>query len=87
MAVYYDTTTGQFAIIPDECGDCGDPLYDTSCGAPGCTGRCCMNCGTGCDLELDDEGRCADAIAAESDKDREARWAAERAAFGLRGDQ
>lgn len=84
MAVYYDTTTGRFMISPEECGDCGAPLYDTGCDAPGCAARCCMDCGTGCDLELDDEGQCATASAAESDEDHEARVNAERAAFGLR---
>ncbi len=85
MVVYYDTTTSQFMIGPDDCEDCGEPLYDTSCDAPRCSGRCCMSCATGCDLELmGDEGRCAAAIAAESDEDREDRINAERAAWGLR---
>lgn len=84
MVVYYDDEAGEIAIMSDYCDDCEEPLYDTGCDAPGCTGRCCMDCGTGCDLEMmGDEGRCARAIAAESDEDRGARVNAERAAFGL----
>lgn len=84
MAVYYDTEAEEFMIGPDDCPDCNEPLYDTGCDAPGCQGRCCMNCGTGCDLELmGEEGRCATALTEESDGEYEARVDAERAAFGL----
>jgi hypothetical protein len=84
MAVYYDTDAEEFAISPDDCEDCGEPLYDTGCDAPGCQGRCCMDCATGCDIEIIGEGgRCATALAGESDEDYDARVNAERAAFGL----
>jgi len=84
VPVYYDSEAGTFAIASDYCADCGEPLYDTGCDAPGCTARCCMDCGTGCDIEADPDGRCASALAAESEDDRDARFDAERAAFGLR---
>ena len=85
MPVWYDSTAGKFVISPDVCPECGDGLYDTACDAAGCPGRCCMDCGTGCDIEMDPEnGRCASALAAESEDDRDARIDAERAAFGLR---
>lgn len=84
MPVYYDEESGSIAIGSEYC-ECGEPLYDTGCDAPGCRGYCCMDCGTGCDLEFDPEdGRCARASAAESDEDYDARVDAERAAFGLR---
>jgi hypothetical protein len=83
MPVYYDTEAEEFMIGPDTCPDCGEPLYDTGCDAPGCTARCCMNCGTGCDAETDPEGRCAAALAEEDEEERCARFDAERAAFGL----
>lgn len=84
MPVYYDDTESTYAISPDNCGDCGEPLYDTGCDAPGCSARCCMSCGTGCDIELDpDKGRCATALDEESDSEYEARVDRERAAFGL----
>lgn len=84
MPVYYDTEAEEFMIGPDNCPDCGDPLYDTGCDASGCSSRCCMDCGTGCDIELNpDNGRCAAAIDAESDEDRDDRIDAERSAFGL----
>jgi hypothetical protein len=84
MAVIYDEESGGLAIVPDECPDCGQPWYDTGCAAPGCLGYCCMDCGTGCDIEFDpDAGRCANAIAEEGDEEAEARVNRERAAFGL----
>jgi hypothetical protein len=84
MAVYYDTEAEEFAIGPDNCPECEEPLYDTGCDAPGCSSRCCMDCGTGCDIEVNpDGGRCAAALAEESEEDRDARFDAERAAFGL----
>lgn len=84
MAITYDTETGSFAATPDFCDACGSPLYDTGCNAPGCLSRCCMDCGTGCDIEIDPEhGTCATALAEEDDEDYGAPFAAERAAFGL----
>lgn len=84
MVVRYDTDDEEFVVDPDECEDCGEPLYFTGCDAPGCNGFSCTDCATGCDLEmLGDEGRCARAIAAEPDEDRQARSDAERAAWGL----
>lgn len=82
MVVRYHTTG--FTIDPDDCPDCGQPLYDTGCDAPDCTGRCCFDCGTGCDLELAPEGgQCAQALDAESDEERQERINEERAAAGL----
>lgn len=84
MALYYDTETEDFDISPDNCQDCGDPLYDTGCDAPGCQGRSCVSCGTGCDIEVAPEtGRCASALAEEPEDDRQVRFDKERAAFGL----
>ena len=84
MAVYYDTDAEEFAIASDECPDCDSPLYDTGCDAPGCLARCCMQCGTGCDIEFaPEDGRCATALAEEDDDDRAERINRERAAFGL----
>lgn len=82
MPVTYDQETG-FSIVPEHCPDCGKPRYDTGCAAPGCDGYRCDACGAGCDAE-DGQGRCATALAAESDEDYTARVNAERAAFGLR---
>jgi hypothetical protein len=83
VAVQYDAGSGGFTIVPDECPE-GHPLYDTGCGAPGCDGWCCPECGTGCDVEFDpDGGQCATALDEESDDEYQARMAAERAAFGL----
>lgn len=85
MPVYYDGTVSVLAVSPDECGDCGEPLYDTGCDAPGCSARCCLSCGTGCDIELHPEvGLCASALADESDAEYDTRVDRERAAFGLR---
>jgi hypothetical protein len=75
-----------FVIDPDHCTDCGEPLYDTGCDAPGCNGRCCQNCGTGCDLawlDADEDGYCATRLARESDTNRTGRVNRERAAVGL----
>jgi hypothetical protein len=83
MPVRYDTDDG-FTIDSETCEDCGSPLYDTGCDARGCNGFCCMECGTGCDIEFaPEDGRCATALAEESDEDYDARVNAERAAFGL----
>ena len=83
MPIFYDEEAGELAIGSETC-ECGSPLYDTGCDAPGCRGYCCMDCGTGCDIEIDREnGRCATAAAGESDEDYGARVNAERAAFGL----
>jgi hypothetical protein len=84
MPVIYDEENGGLAIGSENCGDCEEPLYDTGCDAPGCCGYCCMDCGTGCDIEFSPEdGRCAAALAEESDEDYAGRVNAERAAFGL----
>lgn len=84
MAIRFDTDADEFVIDPDRCPECGSPLYDTGCDAPGCNSLWCPDCGTGCDIEADpDSGRCANASAAESDDDYEDRVNAERAAFGL----
>jgi len=84
MPVWYDSTSEQFAVSPDTCEDCGAPLYDTGCDAAGCPAWCCMECGTGCDIELmPEDGRCATALAGEDDDAYTARINAERAAFGL----
>lgn len=83
MAVAFDPTEG-FLIVPDECQECGVPLYDTGCAAPGCVGRTCMDCGRGCDIEIaPEDGLCAMAIAEESQEDALARINEERAACGL----
>jgi hypothetical protein len=84
MPIIYDEESGGLALQSEFCEDCTSPLYDTGCDAPGCRGYRCGNCGTGCDAEFDNEsGRCATALAAEGDEDRDARVNAERAAFGL----
>jgi hypothetical protein len=83
MPIVYDEESGDLAVASDHCGDCGQPLYDTGCDALGCNGYCCFNCGTGCDIDLADDGRCATALAEESDEDYTDRVNAERAAWGL----
>lgn len=84
MAIGYDAESEGFAVIPDECPDCESPLYDTGCDAPGCNGRSCLECGTGCDLEVDPQsGKCATALDEETDDEYAARVDMERAAFGL----
>jgi hypothetical protein len=84
MPIVYDEDFEAMAVQSENCEGCGRPLYDTGCDAPGCHGFCCMDCGTGCDIEFDREnGRCATALAAESDEDYDTRVNAERAAFGL----
>lgn len=84
MAVYYDTEAEGFAVSPDYCGECESPLYDTGCDAPGCLGRSCPECGTGCDIEVAPlTGTCATAIAEEDDDAYLARVDAERSASGL----
>ena len=84
MPIYYDEGAGMLAIGSENCGDCGEPLYDTGCDAPGCRGYCCMDCGTGCDIETSPaHGSCIAALTGESDEDYDARVNAERAAFGL----
>ena len=82
MPVYYNDESGQLDVTSETCS-CGNPMYDTGCDAPGCPGYRCDNCGTGCDVDLDDSGRCATALAEESDEDYAARVDRERAAFGL----
>jgi hypothetical protein len=83
MPVIFNTSTGTLGIVSEYCPDCGEPLYDTGCGADGCLGYRCNDCGTGCDVDLDEGGRCATALAEESDEDNAERVNAERAAFGL----
>jgi hypothetical protein len=83
MAVRYDVDSESYVIESDGCPLCGQPLYLSSCDAPGCSGAGCENCGTGCDFEFLDDGDCAQAVAAMSDEERAERANAERAAFGL----
>lgn len=84
MAIRFDDTADSIVTDPDTCTSCGGPWYDTGCSAPGCTATCCMDCGIGCDIEVDSvRGACAQALAAESEEDRAARIDRERAAFGL----
>jgi len=85
MPIIYDEESGGFALQSEFCEDCTQPLYDTGCDAPSsCGGYCCLNCGTGCDIEFDREhGRCATALAGESDEDYTERVNAGRAEFGL----
>lgn len=86
MIVRYDDAAAGFVIESDYCQDCGGPLYDTGCDAPGCNARCCQECCTGCDIEwldADEGGYCAIALARESGEDRAERINRERAAFGL----
>jgi hypothetical protein len=84
MPIMWDDEDSAMVIVSESCPGCGQGLYDTGCGAPGCVGFCCMDCGTGCDLEMNpDGGQCARALAAESDDDRAERIDRERAAFGL----
>ena len=82
MPIAYDHEAG-FTIVPEDCEGCDRPRYDTGCVAPGCDGFRCDYCSEGCDIDFGN-GRCATALAAEPDEDREARVKAERAAFGLR---
>jgi hypothetical protein len=84
MPVYYDTQGGSFAVASEFCGECEEPLYDTGCDAPGCLGYRCVNCGTGCDIDIaPEDGTCAGRVASESDEEYTERVNAERAAFGL----
>ena len=83
MPVQYDAEAG-FVIVPETC-ECGSDRYDTGCDAPDCDGWCCFDCGTGCDIDAAPaDGRCARALAEESDEDYTGRINGERAAFGLR---
>ena len=83
-AIDYQYQDGGFVRVPDDCPDCGEPLYDSGCDAPGCLGRGCQGCGWGCDLDFaGDLSDCAAAIEAESPDVRDARVDAERAAYGL----
>lgn len=82
MPITYNQDEG-FTIVPEYCPDCEEPRYDTGCDAPGCDGFRCDNCSTGCDRDLDGNGRCASALEGESDEDYAARINRERAAFGL----
>ena len=86
MPIMYDDETGGLAVASEYCPDpeCGAPRYDTGCDAPGCDGWRCDACGTGCDVDLDENGRCATALAAESGEEYTERVNAGRAAFGLR---
>lgn len=84
MSIRFDSIADSFVIDSDTCGNCGEPLYDTGCAAPGCTATCCMDCGIGCDIEVDNlDGACARALAEESEEDQAERIDRERAAFGL----
>ena len=86
MPVYFDTDANAFAIVSDDCPNCGEPWYMSGCTAPGCNGLACQDCGTGCDydfVDAEDGGRCASALEDEDEEDYEERINAERAAFGL----
>lgn len=75
---------GEYVVIPDECPDCDEPLYDSGCDAPGCHGRGCQGCGWGCDWDFaEGNGRCGQAAEAEGGEERDSRVNAERVAFGL----
>lgn len=86
--IQYDN--GNLIVVPDHCPECGESLYDSGCGAPGCTGRGCQDCRWGCDLDFvpEDESRCAQASAQETPEGHTARIGEERAFWGLpdRGD-
>lgn len=84
MTIRYNTDAESFAFLPAKCQHCGGELWDTGCDAPRCDSRLCPECGAGCDIEIEPEtGRCATALAEESDEDYTARINGERAAFGL----
>ena len=84
MPVMYDTGSERFFIESGHCEYCHEPMYDTGCDAPGCTGYQCRECGAGCDIEVaPEDGRCAQALAEESGEEYTERVNAERAAFGL----
>lgn len=54
MPVRYDTDQQEFVVDSDDCPDCGEPLYQSGCDAPGCNGLACQDCGTGCDSHFVD---------------------------------
>jgi hypothetical protein len=82
--VMWDDQDAALVIVSEDCPDCGEGLYDTGCDAPGCAGFCCMDCGTGCDMEFNPEnGACVRALDDESEDERAERIDRERAAFGL----
>jgi hypothetical protein len=87
-AIYFDSGSSEYGLMPDRCPDCGPDggddawRYDTACDAPDCLGARFDCCGSGCDAGFPGS-RCDAAIAAETDEDRAARHDAERAAFGL----
>lgn len=83
MPLYYDHELGAVSSCSRTCADCGQVMLDTGCDAPRCLGYRCNDCGTGCDIDLDDEGGCASALAAEGGGAYTTRMNAERAAFGL----
>ncbi|MDT0381397.1 DUF6011 domain-containing protein [Streptomyces sp. DSM 42041] len=57
------TIPGSAHTVPDSrgCPDCGEPAYFSGCDADGCNGYGCQDCGSGCDLDFADDGRCATA--------------------------
>ena len=80
--IRWDDSNSTLEIFSAEC--CEQAMDDTGCDAPGCTGFACPECGGGCDREAaGDHGRCAQALAAEPEDERNARFDRERAAFGL----
>jgi hypothetical protein len=82
--VVWHDESGEARIYSDTCADCGQPLYDTGCGAADCPGLTCLDCCIGCDIETAPEGgQCAQTIAAETEEERAARIDRERAAWGL----
>lgn len=82
MSIRFDSTAGDF-VLDNETHDCGRPMYDTGCPAPGCSGWGCTDCGEGCAYGLVEDSPCAQALAAESETERAERINTERAAFGL----
>lgn len=81
MPIGFNVNDG-FYIQSPTC-ECGGPLEETGCDAPGCRALACEDCGTGCDRGFPGS-RCDEAAEQESDEDYTARVNAERAAFGLR---
>lgn len=84
MPVVYNDATESYEIF--DVVHCEQPMDDVGCDAPGCAGFgfVCRDCGFGCDLDVDADGNCARARAAESQQDFADRVDRERAAFGLK---
>jgi hypothetical protein len=83
--VMWNDTTGTYGVFNERvCPGCAaeDTLVDTGCGAPGCPGYSCPECGWGCSIDTPG-GPCQAALDAEDDTEREERFQRERSAFGL----